>query len=148
MGWTAVNGTLPAEIFAALVPQAVVLFGILFFWQLPHFLAIAILYKDDYAQAGFKMLPVIDSDLRATSLQIVVWSLALVPVTLLPSLLPGGLRMTGGTYFVAALALGIAFTGFSVLCAVRRGRREARQLFFFSIAYLPLLTLCMVMDKV
>src|SRR5580700_5057675 len=92
MGWTAVNGGLPPGALAALLPQAVVLFGILFFWQLPHFLAIAILYKDDYAHAGFKMLPVIDKDLRATGFQIVIWSLALVPVTLLPSVLPDGLR--------------------------------------------------------
>ena len=148
MGWTAVNGDLPPDVLAALLPQAVALFGILFFWQLPHFLAIAILYKDDYAQAGFKMLPVIDKDLRATGLQIVVWSLALVPVTLLPSVLPGGLRMTGMLYFFAALLLGIAFTAFGVICAIKRGRPEARQLFFFSIAYLPLLTICMVIDKV
>jgi protoheme IX farnesyltransferase len=147
MGWTAVNGDLPPYILSAYFPQALALFGILFFWQLPHFLAIAILYKDDYANAGFKMLPVVDTDLRATSLQIVVWSLALVPVTLLPSVLPDKLRMTGMLYFFAALLLGIAFTGFGIICAIKRGRAEARQLFFFSIAYLPLLTICMVIDK-
>jgi protoheme IX farnesyltransferase len=146
MGWTAVNGDSSA-LTLFLLPQAVALFGILFFWQLPHFLAIAILYKDDYANAGFKMLPVIDKDLRATGLQIVVWSLALIPVTLLPSVLPGPLRMTGMLYMFAALAMGIAYTAFGVICAIKRGRAEARQLFFFSIAYLPLLTLCMVMDK-
>jgi protoheme IX farnesyltransferase len=148
MGWTAVNGDLPPDVLAALLPQAVALFGILFFWQLPHFLAIAILYKDDYAQAGFKMLPVIDKDLRATGLQIIVWSLALVPVTLLPSVLPAGLRMTGAKYFVVAIVLGIAFTAFGVNCAIKRGRGQARMLFFFSILYLPLLTICMVIDKV
>jgi len=148
MGWTAANGDLPPHILSAYLPQALALFGILFFWQLPHFLAIAILYKDDYAHAGFKMLPVVDTDLRATGLQIVVWSLALVPVTLLPSVLPDRLRMTGMLYFFAALVMGIAFTGFGVICAIKRGRAEARQLFFFSIAYLPLLTICMVIDKV
>lgn len=148
MGWTAVNGRLPADELWALAPQALALFSILFFWQLPHFLAIAILYKDDYANAGFKMLPVIDKDLRATSFQIVLWSLALVPVTLMPSALPGGLRMTGMLYFVAALVMGLAFVAFAVLCAIKRGRAEARQLFFFSIAYLPLLSTCMVMDKI
>ncbi|HWE01750.1 MAG TPA: heme o synthase [Tepidisphaeraceae bacterium] len=147
MGWTAVNGD-SAVLTSLLLPQAVVLFGILFFWQLPHFLAIAILYRDDYANAGFKMLPVVDRDLRATGLQIVVWSLALIPVTLLPSVLPGPLRMTGMLYLLAALAMGLAYTAFGVICAIKRGRAEARQLFFFSIAYLPLLTLCMVMDKI
>jgi protoheme IX farnesyltransferase len=146
MGWTAVHGD--SAFLTFLLPQAVVLFGILFFWQLPHFLAIAILYKDDYANAGFKMLPVVDKDLRTTGLQIVVWSLALIPVTLLPSVLPGPLRMTGLLYLIAALAMGIAYTAFGVICAIKRGRPEARQLFFFSIAYLPVLTLCMVMDKI
>lgn len=148
MGWTAVNGDLPPQVLSALLPQALALFGILFFWQLPHFLAIAILYKDDYARAGFKMLPVVDANLRATGLQIVVWSLALMPVTLLPSVLPGELRMTGMFYFAAALVLGSAFIAFGVRCAVRRGRSDARKLFFFSIIYLPLLTLCMVLDKI
>jgi protoheme IX farnesyltransferase len=148
MGWTAVNGRLPTPELYAMLPQAMVLFGILFFWQLPHFLAIAILYKDDYARAGFKMLPVVDTNLRATGMQIVIWSLALTPVTLLPSVLPGTLRMTGMLYFFSALVMGIIFTTFGVICAVKRGRGEARQLFFFSIAYLPLLTTIMVLDKV
>ena len=148
MGWTAVNGHLPTDVLYAMLPQAMVLFGILFFWQLPHFLAIAILYKDDYARAGFKMLPVVDTNLRATGMQIIIWSLALTPVTLLPSVLPDGLRMTGMLYFFAALVMGIIFTIFGVICALKRGRGEARQLFFFSIAYLPLLTTIMVLDKV
>ncbi|HET6248251.1 MAG TPA: heme o synthase [Tepidisphaeraceae bacterium] len=148
MGWTAVNGSLPGDQLTAMLPQAVALFGILFFWQLPHFLAIAILYKDDYANAGFKMLPVVDKDLRATSMQIIVWSIALVPVTLMPSILPEPLRMTGMMYFLAALVIGLVFMAFGIICAVRRGRGEARQLFFFSIVYLPLLTTCMMLDKI
>ncbi|HZL37020.1 MAG TPA: heme o synthase [Tepidisphaeraceae bacterium] len=148
MGWTAGNVVLSNEVLATRLPQAAALFGILFFWQLPHFLAIAILYKEDYARAGFKMLPVVDPDLRATGLQIVVWSLALVPVTLLPAVLPGELRMTGPLYFFAALLLGVAFIGFAAICAIKRRRLEARQLFFASIVYLPLLTICMVIDKV
>jgi heme o synthase len=78
----------------------------------------------------------------------VIWSLALIPVTLLPSILPQPLRMTGMLYFFAALVMGLVFTAFGVICAIRRGRAEARQLFFFSIVYLPLLTACMMMDKV
>ena len=148
MGWTAVNGELPAHALAALLPQAFVLFGILFFSQLPHFLAIGILYKDDYAHAGFKILPAVDKDLRATGLQIILWSLGLLPVTLLPSVLPRELCMTGMYYFFAALVLGAVFLAFGVNCALKRGRPQARQLFLFSIAYLPSLTAIMVLDKV
>lgn len=148
MGWTAVNGNLSPESLNLLLPQAMTLFGILFFWQLPHFLAIAILYKDDYAQAGFKMLPVVDPGLRSTALQIMLWSLLLVPVSLLPSVLPQPLRMTGLVYLLAALMLGLIFVMFAFRCAINRQRTDARQLFFFSIAYLPLLTLCMVLDRI
>ena len=94
------------------------LFGVLFIWQMPHFLAIAILYRDDYAKGGFKMLPVVDRGLVATGLQIVLWSLALVPVTLMPVLF----GVSGATYFVAAVLMGLAFLGFGLLCAVRRTR--------------------------
>jgi protoheme IX farnesyltransferase len=93
------------------------------------------------------MLPVIDKELRATGFQIVIWSLALIPVTLLPSVLPPQLRMTGMIYFFSALALGLAYAGIGLICAIKRGRHEARQLFFFSIVYLPLLTTCMILDK-
>ncbi len=79
MGWTAVHN--------ALSPQALALFGILFFWQMPHFLAIAILYRRDYAAGGFKMLPVVDEDLTITGRQILLYTLALIPVTLLPALI-------------------------------------------------------------
>lgn len=147
MGWTSVHGELPTSALLALLPQALTLFGILFFWQLPHFLAIAILYKDDYARAGFKMLPVVDKELCATGFQMVLWSLALLPVSLLPTVLPSELRMTGMFYFFAALVLGILFLAFSINCALKRGRLQARRLFLFSIAYLPLLTTIMVLDK-
>src|SRR4051812_25253535 len=87
MGFTAVDG--------ALSVQAMALFAILFLWQMPHFLAIAILYRNDYAAGGFKMLPVIDKDLSVTSRQILLYSLALVPVTILPV----ALNMAGAAYF-------------------------------------------------
>jgi protoheme IX farnesyltransferase len=149
MGWTAVNGHLPSSDLWHIAPQALALFGILFFWQMPHFLAIAIMYRDDYARAGFKMLPVVDPDLRATGMQIVLWSLTLIPVSLLPAaLLPATLRMAGGMYFASALIMGLVFAGFGIICAVRRARPEARQLFFASIVYLPFLTACMMIDKV
>jgi heme o synthase len=135
MGWTAVHG--------ALSPEALALFGILFFWQMPHFLAIAILYRRDYAAGGFKMLPVIDEDLAITSRQILLYALALIPVTLLPALI----GMTGAFYFTAAVLLGLGFLSFAVSCAASRERVDARKLFFASIIYLPLLLAAMMMNK-
>lgn len=136
MGVTAARGEITAG--------ALALFGILFFWQMPHFLAIAILYRDDYAKGGFKMLPVIDPELRITSFQIVLWSLVLIPV----SLLPYAFGLAGPIYFVSAMVLGMIFTAFGVICAIKRGRREARQLFLASIVYLPFLLGSMMIDKI
>ncbi|MGH7215291.1 MAG: heme o synthase [Tepidisphaeraceae bacterium] len=135
MGCTAAGGVL--------TPEAVALFGILFFWQMPHFLAIAILYRDDYARGGFKMLPVVDPTLETTGRQILVYGMALIPVSLLPSVL----HATGAIYFTAAMLLGLAFLSFGVSCAATRSRTDARKLFFASIIYLPLLLAFMMIDK-
>src|SRR5213075_1393863 len=97
MGWTAARG----EIDVA----AWVLFAILFLWQFPHFLAIAWMYREDYGRAGIKMLPVVEPDGRVTGQQIIAYSLMLVPVSLLPSLL----GISGKIYLVAALVLGLLF---------------------------------------
>lgn len=136
MGFTAVQGTISLE--------ALTLFAILFFWQMPHFLAIAILYRDDYARGGFQMLPVVDPELHVTGRQIVLYSLSLIPVTLLPALI----GMAGVVYFAAALLLGLAFTGFGILCARSKSRADARQLFLASIVYLPALLAAMMLDKI
>ena len=135
MGWTAVTGHFSAEAWA--------LFGILFFWQMPHFLAIAILYKDDYAAGGFKMLPVVDEKLSSTSRQIILWGVALIPVSLVPTLL----GMAGIGYLLTAVLLGLGFLTFGVLCAISRQRLDARRLFLASIIYLPLLLAVMMTDK-
>jgi protoheme IX farnesyltransferase len=135
MGWTAVHDNLAVPAWA--------LFGILFFWQMPHFLAIAILFKDDYAAGGFKMLPVVDQDGISTSRQIVLYAAALIPVTLFPTIA----GMAGTTYFLLAAVMGLAFFGLSVQCALSRSRGDARRLFFASIVYLPLLLAAMMVDK-
>lgn len=135
MGFTAVQN--------ALSPQALALFGILFLWQMPHFLAIAILYRDDYARGGFKMLPVIDRDLTLTSSQIILYSIALIPATLLPA----GLGMAGAAYFCLATLLGLAFLTFGISAAASKTRADARKLFLASILYLPLLLGAMMIDK-
>jgi protoheme IX farnesyltransferase len=135
MGWTAVHNSLG--------PGAALLFCILFFWQMPHFLAIAILYRRDYESGGFKMLPVVDRDLFVTGRQIVLYSAALIPVTLMPTLF----HMTGTVYFVAALMLGLGYLSFGIICASTRQRADARKLFFASITYLPLLLAVMTFNK-
>ncbi len=135
MGWTAATGLLG--------PQALALFGILFFWQMPHFLAIAILYRRDYEAGGFKMLPVVDPNLRATSHMIVLYGIALLPAALMPTML----GMTGAGYFTGAILLTLAFFSFCISCAISKERLDARKLFFSSIIYLPLLFAVMMIDK-
>jgi protoheme IX farnesyltransferase len=135
MGWTAASGKFG--------PEAAVLFCILFFWQMPHFLAIAILYRRDYAAGGFKMLPVVDENLFITGRQIVLFNAALIPITLLPALF----HMTGVFYFTSALVLGLAYLSFGIICATTRERADARRLFFASIIYLPLLFGAMMLNK-
>lgn len=135
IGWAAARDTLSQG--------AWVLFGIVFLWQLPHFLAIAWMYREDYARAGFPMLPVIEPDGRSTGRQAVVYTAALLPVALAPTLL----GMSGAVYFAGALVLTITFLGMSLRFALTREGRDARRLFFTSIAYLPLLWILMIVDR-
>jgi protoheme IX farnesyltransferase len=136
MGWTAVTGRLDA--------LAWVLFGIVFLWQMPHFLAIAWLYRQDYARAGFPMLPVIDSEGKRTARQIIIYTLALVAVSLLTTVM----GLTGAIYFFGALTLGLAFLVLGVALAATRTGLSARRLFLGSVLYLPVLLILMVVDKV
>jgi heme o synthase len=136
MGWTAARGQLSGEGWA--------LFAILAFWQLPHFLAIAWIYRDEYAGAGFKMLSNVDPTGRRTARQVVGHTLGLLPVSLCPFLF----KLTGPVYLIGALLLGLAFLWFAVRFARQLTVTRARQLFFVSILYLPLLLTVMVLDKV
>ncbi len=145
----AVPGALPTVMgctaaLGAISPEAVALFGILFFWQMPHFLAIAILYRSDYVLGGFKMLPVVDEDLNFTSRQIVLYAAALIPVSLTPALI----GTAGAVYFACAVLMGRAFLSYGVSCATSRTRADARKLFFASIIYLPLLLAVLMIDKI
>lgn len=135
MGWTAARNELTGEGWA--------LFAILFFWQIPHFLAIAWMYREEYAQAGFVMLPSVDPDGSRTGRQAVSHTLGLLTVSLTPFLF----RLTGPVYLFGALALGTVFLGAAVLFSCQLTRPRARQLFFVSILYLPLLLGLMVFDK-
>jgi protoheme IX farnesyltransferase len=125
MGWAAARGTLD--------PGAWALFGVLFFWQLPHFLAIAWMYREDYARAGYPMLPVVDPEGGSTARQVVLQTLALVLI----SLAPFSLGLAGRTYLAGAAALGAAFLAFGLAFALVRSRERARRLFLASLAYLP-----------
>jgi len=127
MGWAAARGSVDMG--------AGVLFMILFFWQLPHFLALAWMYREDYARGGFPMLSVEEPTGASSGRQVVLQTLALLVV----SLLPYGFQMAGDGYLVAALVLGTAFLGFGVAFAVERSRDRASRLFLASITYLPLL---------
>lgn len=136
MGWTAACGEISVGGWA--------LFAILFFWQLPHFLAIAWMYRDDYARAGFVMLPVVDRDGERTGQQAVSHTLGLLPISLCPSVF----NLTGPVYFVGAFLLGCWFLWFAIQFSRDLTQRRAQRLFFVSIAYLPLLLGLMVMDKI
>ena len=135
MGWTAARGQLGAGGWA--------LFGILALWQVPHFMAIAWIYREEYAKAGFKMLPVLDPEGKRTGRQAVnhAWALLLV------SLWPFVLRIVGPIYLAAALLLGAGFLWFALQFSRQLSQSRARQLFYASILYLPLLLGLMVLDK-
>ena len=135
IGWTAARGEIGIE--------AWVLFAILFLWQFPHFLAIAWMYREDYARAGILMLPVVEPDGRVTGQQIVMYTLMLLPVSILPTLL----GMAGYIYLGGALLLGVLFLYFSIRAAFSQSRQQARRLLLASVVYLPLLFILMVLDR-
>jgi len=121
-----------------------VLFGILFLWQLPHTLAIARLYRDDYARAGVRLLPVVDADGTSTERQIVTGCLALLAVSLLPTLI----GLAGPLYFVGAFLLGAAFVAIGARQALAPSAGSARRVLFASLLYLPILLTLLAIDKV
>jgi heme o synthase len=136
IGWAAATGSISLP--------ALVLFGIVFLWQMPHFLAIAWLYRDDYARAGIPLLPVLEPDGRRTGQQALSYAAALWPVSLLPAVV----GLAGIAYAVVATLLGLLFIWLSLRFARERSMAHARTLFLFSIAYLPLLLGALVADRV
>jgi len=134
IGWTAGRGAIDAG--------GLTLFAIVFLWQIPHFMAIAWIYRDDYRRAGFPMLPVIEPDGLRTGRQAVLYALALVPVSLVPALV----GVAGLVYFWFALALGVSFLALSARFAASRSEGRARALFYGSLVYLPLIWAVMILD--
>lgn len=133
-GWSAATGTLDLG--------AWVLFLILLLWQHPHFYAIAWMYRDDYIRGGFKMLPCIESDGARTFRQIILYSVALIPISLLPTLL----GMSGWIYFMGALILGIGLLLSGIEVYKSHSVQDARKLLRASVIYLPLLLVLIVTD--
>jgi protoheme IX farnesyltransferase len=143
LGWTAVRGQLEWG--------TLVLFAILFVWQFPHFFSIAWLYREDYANGCVKMLPVVEEDGRSTAHRILIYSITLIPVSLLPSLM----GMAGRIYMVGAVVLGGALLYFGVRLAFlnlpivsAQSKMRARQLLQATVIYLPLLFALMMGNSV
>ena len=142
LGWTAIRGRLDGE--------ALVLFAIVFFWQFPHFHSIAWLYREDYENARIRMLPVVESDGRSTAFAIVMYALALVPVSLAPTLM----GMAGWTYFMGAVLLSLGMFWFSLRMWTMKlaplapeSKIRARQVLQASVVYLPLLFALMMVNR-
>jgi protoheme IX farnesyltransferase len=136
MGWSAATNTLSIEGW--------VLCGIVFMWQMPHFLAIAWMYRDDYARAGIPLLPVIEPDGRSTGRQAVIYAVALIPVSFLPS----AVGLASAWYLAGAIVLGAILLVLSLEFAATRSLVAARRLFFTTIVYLPLLWMVLLADHV
>jgi protoheme IX farnesyltransferase len=143
LGWTAARGQLEWG--------ALVMFAIVFFWQFPHFFSIAWLYREDYEAGQIRMLPVVEPTGRSTALRIILYSLALIPVSLAPTFL----GMAGRIYLVGALGLGIALLYVGTRLATLQmpinaahSKLRARQLLQATVLYLPLLFILMMMNRV
>ena len=135
MGYAAASGLLNRESWS--------LFFILFVWQFPHFLAIAWMYRDDYARAGIRMLPVVEPDGKSTSRQIILYATTLIPISLLPVML----GMSGKIYLVGAMILGLWFLYTGVRVAFDRTNVRARHVLLASVIYLPMIYGLMVLDR-
>ncbi|MBZ5608315.1 MAG: heme o synthase [Acidobacteriia bacterium] len=135
IGFAAASGTLTWE--------AAVLFAILFLWQFPHFYAIAWMYREDYERAGIRMLPVVEPDGESTARRILLFSLVLIPISLMPKYL----AMAGNVYLFGALALGLVFLYAGVRVSFDRTRQRARRVLLTSVVYLPVLYGLLVFDR-
>jgi protoheme IX farnesyltransferase len=135
MGWTAASNDITLAAWSLFVMQ--------FLWQFPHFLAIAWMYREQYAKAGIKMLPVVEPEGRLTARQIVLFTIMLVPVSLAPFFL----GVSGGVFLIGASLLGIWFLWASIKTARDRTNPQAKRLLMVSVIYLPILFILMVLDK-
>ncbi len=135
LGWVAASGSMTLE--------AWVLFGIVFLWQIPHFLAIAWIYREDFARAGFQVLPVVEPSGRRTARYVLLFLAGLLPV----SLAPAWVGMAGTPYLLGAALLGFGFAALSARFALHRSMQNARNLFAGSLVYLPLLWVLLISSR-
>jgi protoheme IX farnesyltransferase len=135
IGYAAASGRLTWE--------AAVLFAILFLWQFPHFYAIAWMYREDYERAGIRMLPVVEPDGESTARRILLFSMALIPISLIPKYL----AMAGNVYLFGALAMGLLFLYAGVRVSFDRTRQRARRVLLASVVYLPVLYGLLLFDR-
>tara|TARA_B100000586_G_scaffold234697_1_gene184825 strand:- start:6433 stop:7326 length:894 start_codon:yes stop_codon:yes gene_type:complete len=135
LGWVAASGSMTLE--------AWVLFGIVFLWQIPHFLAIAWIYREDFARAGFQVLPVVEPSGRRTARHVLLFLAGLLPV----SLAPAWIGMAGTPYLLGTTLLGFGFAALSVRFALHRSTQTARNLFVGSLVYLPLLWVLLISSR-
>jgi heme o synthase len=135
IGWAASRGSIGVE--------AWVLFAIVFFWQMPHVLAVSWLYREDYARGGIRVLPVEDPNGRSTAFQMVNYAAALVPISLLPTVV----GIAGRAYLAGAIVLGVALLAMTIRFARNRTPEGARRLFGASLVYLPILWVLMLADR-
>ncbi len=136
IGWAAMRGTIGLEGWG--------LFAILFFWQMPHFLSLAWIYRNDYERGGYRLLPVLDPGGTAVRRQILIYTIALVPASVLPSYL----GLCGTIYFAGAFLLSIGMLIVTIRTVFPLTGGSARRLFFASLAYLPLLIALMIIDRI
>jgi heme o synthase len=134
-GWAAAGSSIDATGLA--------LFGILFLWQMPHFYALAWIYRDDYLRGGFRMLSADDVSGARTARHALLFALLLLPVSVMPAVQ----GLAGGVYLAGAVILGVVYAGLGAALLARRTNRRAWRLFFGSVVYLPVLLLLMVLDK-
>ncbi|HYO75161.1 MAG TPA: UbiA family prenyltransferase, partial [Thermoanaerobaculia bacterium] len=134
MGWTAATNELGAGGW--------IIFGILFFWQLPHFMAISWIYREDYARVGYVILSTFDSDGSAVARQAIYYTLALLPLSVAPTFL----GLTGTAYLIGAIAAGAALLAYSIRFFFERSTGNARGLFMISNLYLLTVMLLLVVD--
>ena len=136
IGWAAATGKISLE--------SAILFFILFIWQIPHALAIGILYREDFIAAGIRLLPVEDEEGKRTGFHVISYCLALLPIGMMPTLI----GMAGPVYFAASFVLGLMYLGTGIYLAASQSVVAARRLFYVSLVYLPLVILVMVLDRV
>jgi len=136
IGWSASHGNIDGG--------GAALFAVVFLWQIPHFMAIAWLFRDDYGKAGLPVLPVLEPDGRRTGRTAMVYAAALIPISLLPWLI----GMTGLSYAAVAAALGLGLLLLAIRFAMMRSNAAARALFLGSIIYLPVLWIVMIADRI